>query len=220
MKNNEVYGMSCEKIICDIFNDINSNKINNDRIDIEIMNKLKPLFETFFNQNNINKLIYVGYKNNEVDFIDDNNKTYSIKSNINKCNKLCPQNIGQITKNKFLKLINDNNINTDLDIKNWIIININKLLGLYYDNLFCCDYLIYIKNYNIDFCKKSDIFKKLIENNNIIFTKNKDNWNESNTVKIKLNNKTISIGEFQFHKNRNCIKFRFNINNLNKIIIL
>jgi len=44
----------------------------------------------------------------------------------------------------------------------------------------------------------------------ITFTKNLDNWNESNTVKV--NNK--SIGEFQIHKNRDCIKFRFHMNKL------
>lgn len=37
-----------------------------------------------------------------------------------------------------------------------------------------------------------------------------EEWNESNTVKYD----GITIGEFQVHKNRNCFKFRFNMQNL------
>jgi adenine-specific DNA-methyltransferase len=40
------------------------------------------------------------------------------------------------------------------------------------------------------------------------------NWNESSTVKYQQN----TLGEFQIHKKRDCVKFRFNIINLLKII--
>ena len=45
---------------------------------------------------------------------------------------------------------------------------------------------------------------------NFSFTKTLENWNESNTIKYSVSNneKPISIGEFQVHKNRNCFKFR------------
>lgn len=47
------------------------------------------------------------------------------------------------------------------------------------------------------------------------FTKEKlEEWNESNTVKYK----GISIGEFQVHKARDCYKFRFNLENLEKVV--
>ena len=35
---------------------------------------------------------------------------------------------------------------------------------------------------------------------------------------LKKYRKSISIEEFQVHKNRNCFKFRFNIKNILKII--
>ena len=49
-----------------------------------------------------------------------------------------------------------------------------------------------------------------MDSNNLSFSKNSDNWNEGST--LKYNNK--NIGEFQFHKNRDCIKFRFFMLNL------
>lgn len=39
-------------------------------------------------------------------------------------------------------------------------------------------------------------------------------WNESNTVKYS----NVSIGEFQVHNKRNCFKFRFNMDGINKLI--
>jgi hypothetical protein len=46
----------------------------------------------------------------------------------------------------------------------------------------------------------------------------KINWVESSTLKVLINNKYLSIGEFQIHNNRDCIKFRFNMNNLLKYL--
>ena len=46
------------------------------------------------------------------------------------------------------------------------------------------------------------------------FTKNLENWNESNTVKYY----GITIGEFQVHNNRNCLKFRFDMKNLIELL--
>lgn len=42
-----------------------------------------------------------------------------------------------------------------------------------------------------------------------------EEWNESNTVKYG----GITIGEFQVHQNRNCFKFRFNMQNLLEILL-
>jgi len=50
------------------------------------------------------------------------------------------------------------------------------------------------------------------------FTKKTINLcHESNTLKVKFNDNFISIGEFQVHNNRNCIKFRFNFQKLLEI---
>ncbi len=56
----------------------------------------------------------------------------------------------------------------------------------------------------------SDEFKK----EKFTFTRDLDDWNESNTVKYE----GINIGEFQVHKNRNSLKFRFDMRNLIKLL--
>jgi hypothetical protein len=106
---------------------------------------------------------------------------------------------------------------TKFQIKKFIIKNINHLFNIYFNNLFKCDYLLWIKhnknddiNYNL--IKKP---KKIKLNNKLFsFTKNIYTWKESNT--LKYNNKTIGL--FQIHNNRDCIKFRFNLTNLLEII--
>ena len=95
-------------------------------------------------------------------------------------------------------------------------------------NVFCCDYLIIIKNCNdIDNMKiilysNENLKDKLnyFINQDIYFTREKyeERWNKnkqkhsefSTTIKCKINNIEISIGEIQFHKSsRKQIKFRF-----------
>ena len=97
------------------------------------------------------------------------------------------------------------------------------------ENLYCCNYLITIIN-----CKKKpqvilSSSKPDIDFNNfkIYYTKDKYEckWNEnklkfsefSTSVKTNINKKEFTIGEIQFHNNRNCIKFRFHYNFLNLI---
>jgi hypothetical protein len=206
-----------------------SNRINNDYINMlsNALNKFKNEF-----QNNYNLICYkyLGNINNDIDFLCKNKKlktnniSLSVKSNINKNFLCCPQNIGQCTIKSFINKIKKHyyfkciklNLNSKFQIKKFIINNINKLFTLYYNNLFKCNYLLWIKK------NKSNIDYQIIKRPKIIklnpklfsFTKNIKTWNESNT--LKYNN--LSIGVFQLHNNRNCIKFRFNLNNLLKLL--
>ena len=43
-------------------------------------------------------------------------------------------------------------------------------------------------------------------------SKDINSWKESNTVYYVSKNKRESLGEIQIHNNRDCIKFRFNVN--------
>jgi hypothetical protein len=244
---NETFGMSCEECICNIFN---LKKIQKHRVDKKIINNIKPILTKFFIDNNIKKLNYTGNNGNFIDFIDDYKKTYSIKSNKKYNDKVCPQKIGQLSIEKFtekiyLKITKEKDPEYLLNIqqaKQLILNNPQKLFKMYYKNLFCCDNLIYIKLLDINFNTSNSINIIYLKNikynynfsfNDFIFTKNINNWNESNTIKLnikhfnsnniftkqEIKNKYISIGEFQIHKNRNCIKFRFNFKNLLKLLI-
>lgn len=221
--NNETFGMSCEKATCLYFKDNNINKIDNSRCNMSIIKKLLNIFPKFFIINNINKLVYSGYNNNKVDFIDDKQRTYSMKSNIKNNNKVCPQNIGQPYKNKFIENVYNkvNKVKTkvllnDNIIKKNIICKIDKYLNLYFKHLFCCDYIIHIQGNSMEPRLINRRKFKFIKSN-ITFTRYEKEWKESTTV--KYNN--ISIGEFQFHQHgikKGIIKFRFHLNKLLNIL--
>ena len=231
IKNNETFGISCELAIIKIFNGFELPSLVS-RSDNNITNLLTPHLKNFFIKNKIDKLNYVGLKQNKADFIDNNDKSYSIKSNLWRSNKVCPQIIGQCSLKKFNQNIysklssNNNKLLNNEDTKNFILENPNKLFLLYFEGLFCCDNTIYIKQnssmegYDISLYKTNDIvsqFKNKCFNDKFNFSR-KESWNESSTLKVLVNNKNISIGEFQIHNSRDCIKFRFNFNNLIKYI--
>ncbi len=229
--NNETFGISCEYTLCKLYNLKNSlyNRINNDYINI-LYPKLQQFKYEFKNKFNLRCTEFVGYTNGDIDFKCSYNKkkinniTLSVKSNINNNNLCCPQNIGQCTLNSYIKKIKTNhyfkykklNINNKFQIKKFIILNISKLFNIYYNNLFKCNYLLWIKknkdNIDYDIIQKPNEIKlnyKLFK-----FTKQLYTWNESNTLKYD----NLMIGIFQIHNKRNCIKFRFNLKNLLKLI--
>jgi hypothetical protein len=221
-KTNETAGMSCEKAICISNNDENHSKICSLRCDEELVKKLVEPFTQFQKDNSILALAYTGYSDNKTDFVDVNGKTYSVKSNIRKNGKVCPQVIGQPTKRKFIEnvynpinsLEQDTSI-SETDIKQNFFKCTDQYLNLYFQYLFCCDYIIHIcitenaSQFNFQF-KLIDKMKFIFEKEKITFSNTCENWNESITVKYD----NVSIGEFQMHRKRDSIKFRFIIDNL------
>ena len=134
-------------------------------------------------------------------------------------------------KNELKKRgIQDNYENRSKIFKEISIKYIDIIIQEYWKNLVECDYLLFFynivdKNENISKNPEYIIVTKELElpnfkKENFSFTKTLENWNESNTIKYSVSNneKPISIGEFQVHKNRNCFKFRFNLKNILKIL--
>jgi hypothetical protein len=118
---------------------------------------------------------------------------------------LFPNNTKEVSQENFKKMVYD---------------NIDKLIPIYIEHLFDSDWLLWIyeenNSYSFKAISKNQIKEKKWEKRRFTFTKEKlENWNESNTVKYD----ELSIGEFQVHQNRNCFKFRFNFQNLLKIIL-
>ena len=142
--------------------------------------------------------------------------TYHLSAKTSKKDgKVCPQVIGQPTKNKFCEYYNlDTNTPHD-DIKKYIIKNIKPLLKDYFDNTFHCDTLYYNekKNKIIYISKKNDIDWNSY-NYNFTHLLNKKKWNESTTLKIEMDGNDISLGEFQIHKKRSAIKYRWHFEKL------
>lgn len=167
-----------------------------------IKNKLIKLKEVFPYQ-----LKHIAKNGNKYDFVCINNHTINLSAKTTKKDaKVCPQVIGQPSKKKFCEFFGIDLINTCDDIKIYIENNVKSLLEIYALNTFDCPIVYYNKHKNLL------LFIKL--KNNIIWTnyeilfshiiKNKK-WNESSTIIIN----GITIGEFQIHNHRDCIKFRW-----------
>lgn len=139
----------------------------------------------------------------------------SAKSNKNGY-KVAPQSIGQTTRNKFCNAFGFSNEIDNQQLKSQIIQNIKNMLGLYIENTFDCPILYYNeKDATITLIKYVNNTPIDWNNQKIHFTQSDISWEEGNTVKVEAESGSKkSIGEFQFHNHRNCIKFRWDIKNL------
>ena len=127
----------------------------------------------------------------------------SLKTNKSSGGKVCPQVIGQPTSKTFRKHFG---LSEDVNIKDYITNNFSSMLEKYWNNAYDVPMLYYNeKNDKIYYIKAS----KYPEFEKEYLSLGKD-WNESTTLKYK--GKTI--GEFQVHNHRDCIKFRWNHKNL------
>jgi hypothetical protein len=225
---NEIFRLMNEHIYSSQNTNTNTNKINNEKLgkefemaicyslnipydgpykySMELVHNLQPrlvkLIE-FFNYN----LKHTASRGSRYDFTCEDDETIHLSAKTTKKDgKVCPQVVGQPSKIKFCHFFEIDNSGTE-EIKRYIENNINQLLSVYSSYTFDCpiiyynqhfDKLLFIKlKNNIDWKEYNVTFKHLIENKI---------WNESSVIKIN----NISIGEFQVHNHRDCIKFRWN----------
>jgi hypothetical protein len=218
VNSNETTGMMTEKILCDILQiQFNSKR---DYITDNIPNKLKKDIS-----NTLSLLLprlqitqHIGNTNGSSDFLTSTKEFVSLKTNINGF-KVCPQKIGQTTLQKINQHFKTNH--TKAEFKIFIMTNCKMILIEYLKYSFICKHLISIK-YDLGkiyYFNKTDILEGL-ENIQFSFTNTLENWNESNTVKIKINDYELSLAEFQIHNNRNCIKCRFMFDTIIQLIKL
>jgi len=134
---------------------------------------------------------------------------------------VCPPEVGQPSLETFLTHFGHlvkpgDDINES--IKECVFNNVEKMVNIYIQYLFLSDYILHLtltETVNALIIKKPDLKKLTFKNEKFNFTKkNPYDWNESNTVKYG----DIRLGEFQLHKNRSGLKFRFHFENLIKLI--
>ena len=153
------------------------------------------------------KIKHTAKNGSQYDFCGQDDETIKLSAKTTKKDgKVCPQVIGQPSKKKFCEFFNIDLSVSLLEIKEYIISNIANILNIYFDLTFDCPIIYYNKKSNvlqlIKLTEKIDWSQYLIEFSHI--KKNKQ-WNESSTISIN----NTSIGEFQLHKHRDCIKFRW-----------
>lgn len=235
MLNNEQIGISAEISIADTFNIPISRKYRSRGLN-SITNSIKPIISDIFNKNKIPQPIeLVAEKQNAVDFVLQGNKTLSVKTNKQNLGKAAPQKIGQASSNTWFAILAER-----LDIayiptaypekvklfKIIALTRIEELLGIYWEYMFDCDFLIHIFNIvdsNDQLTRKPKyvVIRKssspIWDPKKITFTrKTVQEWNESNTVKYEYDG--VTIGEFQVHNNRDNFKFRFNMAGIYKLM--
>jgi len=126
--------------------------------------------------------------------------------------KVCPQVIGQPSKKKFCDFFGLNPDHNLEQIKQYIEGgNVAQMLPIYFKTTFDCPIVYYNKKKNLLLFVKTleeiDWSQSVIEFSHI--KKNKV-WGESSTISIN----NVTIGEFQVHNHRDCIKFRWAFENL------
>lgn len=218
VQSNEQTGIWTEKILCDILKiNFNSKRdyINITNYPSKLAKDLCSSVIPILNNLQINK--HVGNINKSYDFTTITGDHVSLKTNTNGF-KVCPQIIGQTTLQKINQYFNTNFDNTQF--KEYIMTNTFNVLNEYIKNTFVCKHLINIKydTGKIYYFYNNDI--PILHDTDFEFTNTLLKWNESNTIKIKINDQFISLAEFQIHNNRNCIKCRFNFDTIIKLIKL
>lgn len=212
-KNTEQLGILVEKAMCNIANIPFNTKRKYDDLPDEITDDISSTVGPILKKM---KLKHVGNMNQKYDFINEqDNKTISVKT-LMKGNRICPQNIGQCSLSSISSKLNIQFATNNM-FKSYFMTNKMIMLQKYLENCFCCDTtLIYKFDKGLVYMIKRDM------NNDISFSKDfglstsklLQDWNESNTIYINDVDKKMSLGELQIHNNRDCIKFRFNVDTL------
>lgn len=239
--NNETVGISAELAIADTFG-VEVSPLYRVRGDEVIACSISGIIEEVFEQLNIPIPVeHIAENQNPVDFILENDQTLSVKSNQKRLGLVAPQVIGQPTSETYFAFLQNEfgfDINRELRrlrlpdtyesrayiFKRFSVDNICMMLDVYWQYMFHCDHYLHFYNVldrfgyptnNPQCILLRNLPKHVRWNPNLItFTQIVNTWSECNTLRYNR----ISIGQFQVHRNRNCLKFRFNIAGILKLI--
>jgi hypothetical protein len=150
---------------------------------------------------------HTGAKSQLYDFTSADGSQYlSVKTALTeKTCKVCPQVIGQPSRGVFAFNFGLSSDATNDDIKKYIEENVASMMSKYIEKTFPCPMLVYSRD--TDNCQIITMTQFPDWSHSIFtFTRLGTDWNESSSLKIAGR----TIGEFQIHNHRSCIKFRWN----------
>jgi len=206
----EDLGKIAEKAICDLLGTPYNMtfKYPQERVDA-----LRPRFASLAQE-------FAGYTHtgNSDDLNDftsaDGSKHLSVKTT-KKGWKICPQILGQPSRSTFCPSFGLPLDATNDQIKGYIESHALEMMPKYIATTFHCPVLFYCEKTNL--CQIITMTEPLAwAEVTLSFShqEKKKVWNESSTVYAERAGVKVSLGEFQVHNHRNCIKFRFDIKNL------
>lgn len=225
-KTTETLGITAEKAVCDLFS-LDFPEEYRDRCDDKLERDMMSTIKQAFNE--LPKAIsYEGNKQgirggnskSSYDFVLEGNKTLSLKTNMR--DMVCPPEVGQpcrATAHEYFKALTGEDHMDASIFKDLAFNKIEELITIYLDHLFDSDYLLRIKQtgpntYCYQILGKEYATKAKFKRDDFTFSQTRDSWNESNTLYCKGK----KFGEFQIHKNRDSLKFRFQFDNMVQII--
>lgn len=218
VKSSETIGIITEMMLCKAFNLEFNTKRSNYTVIEEISQDVSHSLRDYFGKRLVLKE-HLGHKNEYYDFLSDTGKTVSVKTNITG-NKVCPQNIGQVSLKRFKEKTDFSQVNSSRDFKDLVFSNTLELLRIYLQNLFCCETTLHFQ-YNsgkISAYQKTSQGISVLDSLQYKFTKTPETWNESNTMSVSINGTFKSLVEFQVHNKRDCLKARFNTETIELMI--
>jgi len=186
-------GKIFEMAICKTYNIPYIGKYKYGMEEPDIIKDKLVLLKDYFPQ-----CIHTANKHNRYDFTSvDGTRHLSAKTIKKGKGKVAPQCIGQSQPNLFCSLIGIE-FTSILSLKEYIQLYIVDILPFLINYTFDCPNLYYHEERNtiqyIQLLQEID-WKKY----EYIWTKSYNEWNNSSTLKIKINEKYIALVEFQFH---------------------
>ena len=174
----------------------------------KLKDRLKTLSHIFPHE-----LTHTAKNGSQYDFTGSTDETIKLSAKTTKKDgKVAPQVIGQPSRKKFCNIFGIDCSASLEEIKSYIEANASLMLEKYFDTTFDCPILYY--NQHKDVLQFIRLINKVDwSSQSIQFTRKGTIWNESSSIKIGK----ITIGEFQVHNNRDCIKFRWSFENLLKM---
>ena len=214
------FGFTLQKCICDKYGIVpNSDKaiaFFQSSYDSSYKGNCSILIDKIFNKIGFKPVLCTTFdkttKGRDVpyNFILEDNSSLSIRTNI-KGDKVAPRNVGQAgykKLNEYFGSIYGQEIKDQMDIKKLVFYHLSEIFPIFLDNLFDADYIVWVNqkenNYDCEIIKGDNYADLEFDAKNFTFTRQFNEWIESNTIKYK----GLSIAEVQIHKNRT-FKFRF-----------
>jgi len=171
----------------------------------KIRDRIAPLLNIFSHQ-----IRHTAKNGSQYDFTGLHDETIRLSAKTTKKDgKVAPQVIGQPSRKKFCDVFGIADTSNLEEIKSYIEVNAQLMLEKYFDTTFYCPILYY--NQHKDIVQFIRLVSKVDWSSQVIqFTKTGAAWNESSSIKIGK----VTIGEFQVHNHRDCIKFRWSFEKL------
>jgi hypothetical protein len=200
----EDLGKIAEKALCDLLGTPYKMAFGypQDRVDA-----LRPRFESL--KTELAGYTHTGATSNLNDFTSADGSNHLSVKTTKKGYKICPQVLGQPSRTTFCPAFGLPLDATNDQIKTYIQDNVKSMLPKYLESTFHCPVLFYCEAKNL--CQMITMTQKPDWHAApLTFSRQGEAWNESSTLKIGKK----TIGEFQIHNHRNCIKFRWDLNGL------